>query len=294
MTIERQVLAWSAGAVLVAALAAGAIAFWPGGEQPAPAPAPRASASPSAPAPEPEPAHYPADAAAYDLTGLPATQVYSVIPALPLDPEPGGPVLRLTAAAAHPSVPVFAVPGAAPVAQLPQQQAHDGTHLPVVEQQPSWVRVLLPARSGLPSQGVAGQSTGWLRASDITLTDNPFVVSVSLSGGGITITHNGAPVHASTEFGYGVPATPTPLGRTFIMSTFVDPGAAYTRGNPVTALAMQSPTLDGFSGASVAVTAFHYHDSRSGPVSNGCIRVDPATAQQLAALPLGTPVLITP
>ncbi|HAM13181.1 MAG TPA: murein L,D-transpeptidase, partial [Microbacterium sp.] len=42
----------------------------------------------------------------------------------------------------------------------------------------------------------------------------------------------------------------------------------------------------------VAVTAFHYHDTRSGRVSNGCLRVDEAAAHALAALPLGTPVII--
>ncbi len=55
---------------------------------------------------------------------------------------------------------------------------------------------------------------------------------------------------------------------------------------------MQSPTLDGFGGANVAVTAFHYHDDRSGSISNGCLRVDPAAIEKLAQLPLGTPVIV--
>ena len=71
-----------------------------------------------------------------------------------------------------------------------------------------------------------------------------------------------------------------------------EPSFAYTRGNPITYLSVQSPTLDGFDGGDVAVTAFHYHDTRSGRVSNGCLRVDEAAAHALAALPLGTPVII--
>ena len=87
-------------------------------------------------------------------------------------------------------------------------------------------------------------------------------------------------------------ATPTPLGRSFIMTVRTEPSFAYTRGNPITYLSVQSPTLDGFDGGDVAVTAFHYHDTRSGRVSNGCLRVDAAAAQVLAALPLGTPVIV--
>lgn len=280
-----------AGSVALALLVAGAVAFWPKAEGRAPMPSPSASSTPSA-APVAVPPQYPADAATYDLAALPPAQVYSVVPALMVDEEPGGDVLALSATAAGPSIPVFAEPGTPPVAQLPAQQVHDGTTVPVIEQHEHWVRVLLPARAGLPSAGVVGQTTGWLRTADVTLTENPFVVSVSLSAGTVSVTNAGVSVYETAGFGYGVPATPTPLGRTFMMTTFVNPAAGYTRGEPIMALALQSPTLDGFDGASVAVTAFHYHDVRSGAVSNGCIRVDAATAQQLAALPLGTPVLI--
>jgi hypothetical protein len=58
-------------------------------------------------------------------------------------------------------------------------------------------------------------------------------------------------------------------------------------------LGVQSPTLAGFSGAAVAVTAFHYHDARSGPISNGCLRLDAAAIDRLAQLPLGTPVIVS-
>ena len=84
------------------------------------------------------------------------------------------------------------------------------------------------------------------------------------------------------------------MGRAFIMLTRVVPEFQYTRGHPLVYLSVQSPTLDGFGGAAVAVTAFHYHDQRSGAISNGCIRVDPAAIDQLAQLPLGTPVIVRP
>ena len=290
---RRNLVAISAAVTAAGVLSA--VLLWPRPETPPLETAPTISPSPTAPSPPPSPAErYPADSAAYDVAALPAAQVYSVIPGLPLDPDPGGPVLPLSASAAAPSVPVFPEPGSPPVAQLPQAQAHDGTAVPVIEQHTHWVKVLLPARAGLPSAGVVGQTTGWLRASDVTLSDNPYVVTVSISSGTIAVAESGQTVYESSGFAYGTPATPTPLGRTFIMTVFTDPSATYTRGNPTTALAVQSPTLDGFGGASVAVTAFHYHDARSGPISNGCIRVDAATAQYLAGLPLGTPVLVAP
>ena len=76
------------------------------------------------------------------------------------------------------------------------------------------------------------------------------------------------------------------------MTIRIEEGLAYTRGHPIVYLSAQSPTLDGFAGASVAVTAFHYHDDRSGSISNGCLRVDPDAITALAQLPLGTPVII--
>ena len=104
----------------------------------------------------------------------------------------------------------------------------------------------------------------------------------------------GVPERIATDFGWGVDATPTPLGRSFFMTTRIEPSYAYTRGNPIIYLSVQSETLDGFGGQPVAITAFHYHDARSGSISNGCLRVGAEVTQALAALPDGTPVIIRP
>ena len=257
----------------------------------APVPTEEAPSVPAAPAPA-APAGPVVDGTVHDLTGLPPVDVFAIVPELSIEPAtdvPPGPEVVTPVSAA---VPVFGAPGSAPVAQLLAQQVHDGTTVPVVEQSEHWLRVLLPARAGYPSEGVVGQTTGWVRRADVTTAVAPFLVTVSLAGS-ITIVENGTVVHASDAFGYGTAQTPTPLGGTFIMTTFTDPAAGYTRGLPIVALGVQSPTLDGFGGTDVAVTAFHYHDVRADAVSNGCLRVDEATILRLAALPLGTPVLIT-
>ena len=124
------------------------------------------------------------------------------------------------------------------------------------------------------------------------MTAQDAVIEVSLGDRTVDIVRGEDRQRVAADFGYGVAATPTPVGRSFIMTVRTEPTFAYTRGNPLIYLSVQSPTLDGFDGGDVAVTAFHYHDARSGRVSNGCLRVDAAAAQVLAALPLGTPVIV--
>jgi hypothetical protein len=118
-------------------------------------------------------------------------------------------------------------------------------------------------------------------------------VEVSLSARTVSIVTPAGVETVAGDFGWGTDATPTPLGRTFIMHTAVVPAFGYTRGHPLVYLGVQSPTLAGFSGAPVAVTAFHYHDAHSGAISNGCLRLDAAAIDRLAQLPLGTPVIVT-
>jgi hypothetical protein len=244
--------------------------------------------------PTPSPAALPADTASYDVGTLPEVSVFAVIPALPVDDEPAA---ALTGALATPrgaGAPVFADPRGEPVAYLPSERRFDGTTVPVVERQEHWLKVLLVGRQAVPSGGDPGQVTGWLRAADVQVAASEVAVEVDISDRTIDIVRDGESERVATDFAWGTDATPTPTGRTFIMTTRVVPEFAYTRGHPLVYLAVQSPTLDGFGGADVAVTAFHYHDERSGAISNGCIRLDPAAISALAALPLGTPVHIRP
>lgn len=245
------------------------------------------------PQPTPTPTWYPADTATYDLGGLPEISVFSVIPALPVDDAPFG---SLTSESVRPvtAAPVWADPLAEPVAFLPRDLEFDGTTVPVIERQPNWVKVLLVGRQAAPSQGDPSQVTGWMRVRDLEFAASEASVRVSIGERTVDIVRGGATTRIADDFAWGTETTPTPLGRAFIMTTRVVPEYWYTRGHPIVYLSVQSPTLDGFGGASVAVTAFHYHDERSGPISNGCIRLGPEALASLAALPYGTPVTIRP
>ena len=217
-----------------------------------------------------------------------------MIPGLPVDDDAFTAPLGEHAVARGIGAPVWADPAGEPVAYLPHEFPYDGTAVPVVAEQEHWVKVLLTGRQAVPSQGDPAQVAGWMRRSDVDLAPTDASVVVSISGRTIDIVRGGVAERVATDFGWGADRTPTPLGRAFIMTTRVVPEYAYTRGHPIVYLSVQSPTLDGFGGAEVAVAAFHYHDDRSGPISNGCLRVDPTAITELAELPLGTPVIINP
>jgi hypothetical protein len=286
-------------AVAAVLVAAGGVAVWVSAERggasvpaatapvtPAPAPSFRATADPT-------PSGFPANTASYPLDQLPQVDVYAVIPALPVDADPYGAFTGELARATAERIPVFADPTGEPVAALPRDHHFDGTTVPVIERQEHWVRVLLTGRSALPSAGDPGQLTGWVRAQDVELTGVTATIDVDLAARTIDIvTADGARERVADDYAWGTEATPTPRGRSFVMMVRTDAALTYTRGHPLVYLSVQSPTLDGFGGVPVAVTAFHYHDARSGAISNGCLRLAPEAIDRLAQLPVGTPVII--
>lgn len=265
-------------------------------ENEAPAAEPREVSVPTAtptPSPSPTPTGFAANTGTYDALSLPETNVFAVLPQLPTDDAPSAAFTGFTARAIAEAAPVWADPLGEPVAALPREHRYGGTTVAVVERQDNWVRVLLTGRQSVPSGGSAAQLTGWLRTADVELASMDATVEVSLSQRTIDIVRGGVSERIATDFGSGTEATATPIGRAFIHLSEVT-SFDYARGYPIVYLSLQSPVLDGFGGADVAVTAFHYHDSRTGAISNGCIRLDEAAITALAELPEGTGVVIRP
>lgn len=291
--------AWITGGAIALVVVAGLVATWvlrpPAPAASAPSPSATVAVTPTAtPTPTPTPTGFPANTASYDVTTLPQVNVFAVIDRLPVDADPFSLPIGETALALGIGAPVWADPTGEPVAYLPREFPYDGTTVPVIERQDDWVQVLLTGRQAVPSKGNPAQVTGWLRVQDVELAPADAVVEVSISARTVDIVRGGVAERIATDFAWGTDVTPTPLGRSYIMTTRVVPEFWYTRGHPIVYLSVQSPTLDGFAGADVAVTAFHYHDERSGPISNGCIRLDPEAIGKLATLPFGTPVIISP
>ena len=293
---------WIGGAIalIVVAVIAAAFVIWPrddGAPRAATSAAPRETPSATT-TPSPAPTGPPANNTRYDAADLPVDDVFLVDPDLPVDDDPQGEVLPLIASPRQAEgAPVFADPEGEPVAWLPQEQTYGGTDVPVVEKHASWVKVLLVGRQARAGEGDARQVAGWLRASDVVLTPNDVSIEIDLAAHTIDIVRHDesgpSRERIAEDFAWGTDATPTPVGRTFIMHTESVPSLGYTRGQPIIYLGAQSTTLAGFDGQDVAVTAFHYHDVRSGAISNGCIRVGEEVTARLAELPLGTPIVIS-
>lgn len=279
------------GAIVLGAVALGvgaAAPVTPPGAETAAAVAPPGSASPTA-----TPAGAPENTTAYDITALRQIDVWSVTPGIPVDDAPFAPT---TGALARPltAAPIFADPAGQPLGYLPRDAAYGGTVVPVVERQAYWVKVLLAGRQGVPPDGNPAQTVGWLRAADVELTPVTAYIEVHLADHTIDLVSASGVERVASDFAWGKPSTPTPVGRTFVMLTRVVPEFAYTQGHPLVYLGVQSATMAGFDGGTVAVTAFHYYRERSGANSFGCIYLDGPATDRLAQLPPGTPVIVYP
>ncbi|MFC4948545.1 L,D-transpeptidase [Pseudonocardia sp. GCM10023141] len=271
---RRSMLAWAAGGV-VGVLVAIVVALGVAGPSPAPAPAaqlPAAAATPAAaPAADPEP--IPA--------GLPLSTTYTTIGGAPRD----------TAATAtdgivvhpvHESV-IYDSAGGRAIARIQPAQFGD-VWLPVIGQQPGWVRVLLPSKPN--------GSTGWLRAGDTTAARTPYTIAVHLESKRLDL-RRGNDMVGSWTVGTGKASAPTPAVRTFVLGAFRDPKQKYSP--VILPLGAHSPTLDSFGGGpgTVAIHTWPTDDVFGAASSDGCIRVPSDALDHLTGVPLGTVVLIT-
>ena len=228
-----------------------------------------------------------------DLSVLPVADPWAVLPAAPVDPDPATmPSGLLVAPADAAGAPLYDAPSGTPFAVLPRAAYLGDTSYPVVAQQGGWYQVLLAVRRGLPSQvGPAGvnEATGGVRAADVTTSTTDLAIRASLSAGTVQLLRGGQ-VIATSEAGHGRPSTPTPITRTFVMSIYPDPTATYSR--LFVTFGAHSPTLDSFL-TGPAPIAIHVYPTHSGAISNGCLRIPADMLDTFAAVPLGTPVLIT-
>ncbi len=158
----------------------------------------------------------------------------------------------------------------------------------VTEQQGDWLKALLPMRPN--------QSEGWIRSSDVTLSQNPYLITVNLAAHELVLTKDGQEMLRTAIVG-GAPRTPTPLG-TYYITDPVDlrsrPGGAY--GAYALGLSGYSEVLFEFNGGpgQIAIHGTNNPELIGQDVSNGCVRINNDAIVQIATTaPLGTPVVIT-
>lgn len=178
----------------------------------------------------------------------------------------------------------FKSPGADPITVIPPDQFGDQTWLPVIGSERGWLQVRLPARPN--------GATAWIARGSLPIATTAWSVHLALGSGTMTISKAGVVV-GSWKVGIGKDNTPTPIGQTFLLASFVDPKQSFS---PVIyATGSHSDTLDSFGGGpgTVAVHGWPTQSGRIGQVSHGCVRVPGDALAEFAKLPAATPINIT-
>lgn len=157
------------------------------------------------------------------------------------------------------------------------------TWLPRIGGAPGWTQVLLPSRPN--------GSTGWLPTAQLERKFTPYAIAVHLSSMRLELFFEERQV-GEWEIGIGKPSTPTPVGRTFVLGSIVDPAQDYSP--IILPLGTHSATLDSYGGGpgTVAIHTWPTSDVFGKAGSDGCIRVPKAALDKLTQVPLGTLVII--
>jgi len=222
---------------------------------------------------------------ARQMARLPAATTYGTTPAAPPDPTPFAPE---TGAVLHPegTLVVYASPGGTPVAALPATQLGSPTWVPVVQSQPGWDRVLLPARPN--------RSTGWiyLGGGGLQTAYSPYQVRINLAARRLTVLDDGHSL-GSWTVADGAAGTPTPIGRTFLLASLAPRQPTYSP--LILPLGAHSDTLTTYGGGPGTVALHGWPDPAvfGHAASHGCVRVPSAALRALSRIPLGSPVTIT-
>lgn len=206
-------------------------------------------------------------------------------PATTAPPKPA-----VVATSKVPSLQVFDAPGSTKVmASLPLKTEYLAPRtLLVTENQGEWLKALLPIRPN--------QAEGWIRAADVTLSENPYKIEINLARNELVFSKAGKEILRTTTVD-GTTRTPTPVG-TYYITDPVDlrnqPNGAY--GAYALGLSAHSEVLFEFNGGpgQVAIHGTNEPQLMGQDASNGCIRVTNDVIVQIALeAPLGTPVVIT-
>jgi lipoprotein-anchoring transpeptidase ErfK/SrfK len=199
------------------------------------------------------------------------------------------PANSAVARAVVPSVAVYDAPEAAgPRLALANPTITDGELVFLVEsvRTDGWVNVLLPVKPN--------GSTGWVRAGDVEITENPYRLVVHVRRHRLDVFDAGQRT-ARYPIGVGKESTPTPGGRYYITQLFAPPNPDGPYGPYAYALSGFSEVLTSFRGgdAIIGIHGTNRPDLIGQDVSAGCIRMSNDDVTRLTrVLPLGTPVEI--
>ena len=213
-----------------------------------------------------------------------------VIEAGPL-PEPPTPDPVVVAEAAVPLIEVFDEPGEpSPARRTVTSPRASGVPsvFVVLQQRSGMAEVLLPIRP-------AG-SSGWVKLSDVRLTQHRWRMVVELTAYRLTVFHGPDVVRVET-IGIGTAGTPTPGGRWFTTELLQPPDPEGPYGSYAFGLSGFTGTPDGPKGAYGQLGLHGTNDPSTlgRNVSLGCLRMSNEAISALATqLPLGVPLDVRP
>lgn len=148
----------------------------------------------------------------------------------------------------------------------------------------AWYRIML----GVEPNG----STGWIRASEVTLERSTDRVVVDLSAHTLQHRRGGEVIHRF-RVGIGAGNTPTTPGRFFVWASLLpaDPNGPY--GSYLLGLSGFSDVLQSWPGGGrLAIHGTDDPTDRGADVSHGCVRVFNPQMDRLRDVPMGTVVVI--
>jgi hypothetical protein len=229
------------------------------------------------------PAVPPAVAAPADL---PVIDYWTSPRGFPPDPSPAS--TAAVTAGLHPTRALAAYdrPGGRPRAFLPSSIGGLPLVAPIIERRAGWVAVLLPS---------VNRTIGWLPARGWVARELPDRLELRLRTHELRWIHDGIRA-GNWTVAVGTAATPTPLGRTFVLGRTTPRGSVYAG---LDAFALGSVPDDrravapGLRRAHTGIHGWYRTDSFGRDSSNGCIRV-PKTALRalLKSITVGTPLIV--
>jgi lipoprotein-anchoring transpeptidase ErfK/SrfK len=201
------------------------------------------------------------------------------------------PYRSVVAEAVVPRVAVYDSEGATTPTQTlsePNDPPRPLVFLVTEERPPLWLKVLLPVRPN--------GSTGWIKATDVKLTEHSYRITIRLALHRITVTKGDKAVVVA-PIGVGTAKTPTPGGLYYTKELLRPPKPDGVYGPYAYGLSGFSNELTTFDGGD-GVIGIHGTNDPGGlgrDVSHGCIRMpnaDILTLVEKERLPLGVPVEI--
>lgn len=262
----KPVLAGTCAVVVAAALVAGAVVLWPGGDG-------ADDAAPTIPASELVTA--PPDDSATTVTEMsPVSE--------PIDASP-----TLVASFAD-DVPAFDEPDGAESGVVSATWHDRPSILPVIDETPGWLEVRLPQRPN--------GSTAWVRRADVELASTPYRVEIDVATTRLRLFESGIEV-LDAPAGIGTEDAPTTVGSFFVAFMQEPPDTTSGWGPFVIVTSSHSETISDFESSGDAIAAIHGPLGASdeigdtgAKVSHGCIRLHLDDLEVLRQLPAGTPI----